>query len=99
LYVLDKRNHRVDFVRSKAFYDRQKVHLADLRQVRTEMGVAYRACVRKQLDWADLRAAIACLSAIAALDQGLGADERLRQIEATIASIKPNGSARPELHQ
>jgi hypothetical protein len=45
---------------------------------------------------ADGEAAIAALSAIAALDQGLGADERMAAIEDRLASIKPNGSARPE---
>ena len=60
------------------------------------MGVAYRAAVRKELDWQDLRAAIAALSAIAQLDQGLGVDGRLAEIEAKLASVKPNGSAARE---
>jgi hypothetical protein len=63
------------------------------------MAFAYRACVRRELDWQDLRAAIAALSAIASLDQGLGVDARLAEIEAKLASVKPNGaSGRPEIH-
>jgi hypothetical protein len=85
------------FVRTKAFYERQKVHLADLRQIRTEMCHAYRACVRRELEWQDLRAAIAALSAIASLDQGLGADQRLSAIEERLAAVKAaNGHAHPE---
>jgi len=86
-------------VRSKGFYARDKIRLADLRSVRAEMCRCYCASVRKELDWQDLRAAIACLSAIASLDQGIGADERLRQIEEQVGlSIRPNGhhpEARP----
>jgi hypothetical protein len=93
LCALDKTNHRVGFVRSKAFYGRQKVHLADLRQVRAEMGVCYRAAVRQQLDWVDLRAAIAALSAMASLDQGAVADQRLAMIEERLGT-RPNGHDR-----
>jgi hypothetical protein len=76
----------------KSFFGRNKVHLASLRQIRTEMCVCYRAAIRQELEWQDLRAAIAALSAIAQLDQGLGVDARLAEIEAKLAA-KPNGSA------
>jgi hypothetical protein len=73
------------------FYGRQKVRLSDLRAVRTEMTYAYRAAVRRELDWQDLRAAVAALIAMANLDQGLGADARLDELEERLAAIKPNG--------
>jgi hypothetical protein len=60
------------------------------------MAFAYRACVRRELDWVDLRAAIAALVAMANLDQGLGADQRLTDLEERLSSIKPNGAGRPE---
>jgi hypothetical protein len=63
--------------------------LGDLRSIRAEMCAAYRAATRREIDWQDLRAAIAALSAIASLDQGLGVDARLAEIEAKLA----NGSA------
>jgi hypothetical protein len=68
--------------------------LGDLRSIRFEMCAAYRAAIRQELDWQDMRAAIAALSAIANLDQGLGADERLAAIEDRLASIKANGRDR-----
>jgi hypothetical protein len=55
------------------------------------MGYAYRAAVRRELDWQDLRAAIAALTAMANLDQGLGADARLDELEERIASLRSNG--------
>jgi hypothetical protein len=57
------------------------------------MAFAYRACVRRELEWQDLRAAIAALSAIAQLDQGLGVDARLAALEERLGGTKPNGSA------
>jgi hypothetical protein len=77
----------------RPFYTRKKIRLANLRDVRAEMGSAYKAAIRRELDWQDLRAAIAALSAIASLDQGLGADERLRMIEERLGTIRPNGHA------
>ena len=53
------------------------------------MCAAYRAATREEIEWQDLRAAIAALSAIAQLDQGLGADARLAELEAKLAVIKP----------
>lgn len=79
-------------MRVSAFYDRQKVRLVDLGAVRTEMCIAYRAAVRRELDWQDLRAAMAALTAIAALDQGVGMDARLAEIEAKLAAVRPNGA-------
>jgi hypothetical protein len=76
-------------VRPKHFYQRQKIRLGDLRSIRTEMCVAYRAATRQEIEWQDLRAAIAALSAIAQLDQGLGADARLAELEAKLAAISP----------
>jgi hypothetical protein len=80
-------------VSANRFYDRQKVRIGDFRAIRTEMGVAYKAAVRRELDWQYLRAAIAALSAIAQLDQGLGVDARLAALEERLGTIKPNGSA------
>ena len=57
------------------------------------MCVAYRAATRQEIEWQDLRAAIAALSAIAQLDQGLGADARLAELEAKLAAIKPKRAA------
>jgi hypothetical protein len=79
----------------KRFYGRDKVRLGDLRSIRFEMCAAYRAAIRQELDWQDMRAAIAALSAIAQLDQGLGVDERIRQVEERLATVKVNGGARP----
>ena len=76
-------------MRPKHFYQRTKIRLSDLRSIRTEMCVAYRAATRQEIEWQDLRAAIAALSAIAQLDQGLGADARLAELEAKLAVIKP----------
>jgi hypothetical protein len=82
---------------AKPFYGRPKVRLCDLRGIRAEMAFAYRACVRQELEWQDLRAAIAALSAMADIDQGLGAAQRLTEIETRLALVKTNGSAgRPE---
>jgi hypothetical protein len=78
-------------VRPIPFYERQKIKLGDLRSIRGEMGYAYRAAVRRELDWQDLRAAIAALTAMANLDQGLGADARLDELEERIASLRHNG--------
>jgi hypothetical protein len=80
-------------VRLKHFYQRTKIRLGDLRSIRTEMCVAYRAATRQEIEWQDLRAAIAALSAIAQLDQGLGADARLAELEAKLAAIKPKQAA------
>jgi hypothetical protein len=78
----------------KGFYHRQKIRLNDLRAVRTEMAVCYRAAVRREVDWQDLRAAIAAISAIASLDQGVGADDRLRQLEERLTGLpRSNGHA------
>ena len=57
------------------------------------MCVAYRAATRQEIEWQDLRAAIAALSAIAQIDQGIGADARLAELEAKLAVIKPKGAA------
>ena len=57
------------------------------------MCVAYRAATRQEIEWQDLRAAIAALSAIAQLDQGLGADARLAELEAKLVAIKPKRAA------
>jgi hypothetical protein len=62
--------------------------LGDLRSIRTEMCVAYRAATRQEIEWQDLRAAIAALSSIAQIDQGIGADARLAELEAKIAAFK-----------
>jgi hypothetical protein len=78
------------------FYHRKFIRLPDLRGIRTEMTLAYRAAVRRELDWQDLRAAIAALSAIASLDQGLGADARLAELEAQLGLAKPNGGTNGE---
>jgi hypothetical protein len=59
------------------------------------MTYAYRAAVRKELEWQDLRAAVAALIAMANIDQGLGFDERLDALETRFAA-KPNGRDRPE---
>jgi hypothetical protein len=75
------------------FYGRAKVRLNDLHGIRGEMCVAYRAAVRGELQWVDLRAAIAALVAIANIDQGLGAEARLTELEERLAGLKPNGSA------
>jgi hypothetical protein len=76
------------------FYGRTKVRLNDLRSVRAEVCVAYRAAFREELDWQDLRAAIACLSAISSLDQGLGADARLAELERRLVALpRANGHA------
>lgn len=77
-------------MRSNGFYHREKVRLNTLGMVRSEMAIAYRAAVRKELDWADLRAAISALSAIASLDQGQGYDARLAEVEQRLAP-RPNG--------
>jgi hypothetical protein len=79
-------------VRPNHFYQRQKIRLGDLRSLRAEMCAAYRAATRREVNWQDLRAAIAALSAIASLDQGLGVDARLAEIEAKLAAT-PKGSA------
>jgi hypothetical protein len=76
------------------FYHRKYIRLPDLRGIRTEMTLAYRAAVRRELEWQDLRAAIAALSAIAALDQGPALDHRLAELEARVG-LKPNGEAHP----
>jgi hypothetical protein len=57
------------------------------------MCVAYRAATRQEIEWQDLRAAIAALSAIAQIDQGIGADARLAELEAKLAVMKPKGAA------
>ena len=80
-------------MRPNHFYHRQKIRLGDLRSIRTEMCVAYRAATRQEIEWQDLRAAIAALSAIAQLDQGLGADARLAELESKLAAIKPKRAA------
>ena len=80
-------------MRPNHFYHRQKIRLGDLRSIRTEMCVAYRAATRQEIEWQDLRAAIAALSAIAQIDQGIGADARLAELEAKLAVMKPKGAA------
>ena len=79
----------------KGFYQRQKVRLNDLARSGPRWPVCYRAAVRREVDWQDLRAAIAALSAIASLDQGVGADDRLRQqLEEHLAGLpRSNGHA------
>jgi hypothetical protein len=84
-------------VRTKGFCGRTKIRLGTLGNVRSEMAIVYRSAVRGELTWPDAAKAAYVLNMIAQLDQGLGADERMRQIEATIAAIKANGHA-PEMH-
>lgn len=79
------------------FYNRTKVRLTTLGLVRSEMARAYRAAVRKELDWQDLRAAIAALSAMAQIDMGYGLEQRLQAVEARMSrgrSITPNNEYR-----
>jgi hypothetical protein len=59
------------------------------------MGLAYRAATRQELDWQDLRAAIAALVAMANLDQGLGADARLDEIETRLWVVEGERQRRP----
>jgi hypothetical protein len=47
------------------------------------------------LTWQDASKAVYILGAIAALDQGVGMDARLAEIEAKLAAVRPNGGARP----
>jgi hypothetical protein len=61
------------------------------------MCTAYRAAVREELMWQDLRAVIAALSAIASLDQGLGIDTRLDELEVHVG-LKPSNGAAGEAH-
>ena len=92
---------RVSRVRAKPFYGRQKIKLADLRQIRCELGRVYRACVERELDWQDGRAAVAVLTAISNLDAGRGFEERLDALESALderETSRPNGSAGREYH-
>ena len=52
--------------------------------------------IRKELDWQDLRAAIAALKAMADIDQGRGIDARIAEVERRlgIAAAQPNGNGR-----
>ena len=62
------------------------------------MATVYRSACRGELLWTDATRAVYVLNAIAQLDQGLGVDRRLAEIETRLAAIKPNGSAGRELH-
>jgi hypothetical protein len=87
---------RVSRVRAKPFYGRQKIKLADFRQIRSELCRVYRACVEQELDWQDGRAAVAVLTAISNLDAGRGFEERIEALEHRLqerAPPRPNGSA------
>jgi hypothetical protein len=77
------------------FTRRTKIRLYDLRTVRSEMCIAYRAAVAGQIDWQDLRSAIAALSAIATIDQNSGVDQRILELERQLqASDDPDAVAR-----
>jgi hypothetical protein len=80
----------------KTFYHRRFIRLSDLRGIRTETGIAYRAAVKRELDWQDLRAAIAALATMAGIDQGAGAELRLSELEERVAEIKANGHAKQQ---
>jgi hypothetical protein len=66
------------------------------RDVRRELVALYKQCKRYQIGSQHAGRLCYILNAIVALDQGVGFDDRLRQLEERIAGIKPNGSARPE---
>jgi len=76
-----------------SFYGRQKVRLATLGNVRSEMATCYRAAVRRELDWADFKAAVYGLSLIARFDEGAVFDQRLAEVEARLAAVRGNGAA------
>jgi hypothetical protein len=74
------------------FYGRQKIRLGDLRAVRREMVRCYHACVRRELDWQDFRAATLGLARIATIDQGTLLDDRVTALEQRLAELpKANG--------
>jgi hypothetical protein len=75
----------------KPFYTRKKIRLGRLIDVRAELGLVYKACVRKELEWQDARAAVAILAAIAQIDQGPGIDARLVEIERRLGALRTNG--------
>lgn len=83
-------------MRAKRFSGRGKIRLGTLGAVRSEMAVVYRSAVRGDLTWQDAAKAAYILNMLAQIDQGLGVDDRLRQLEERLAVIKPNGHARPE---
>jgi hypothetical protein len=81
-------------MRATAFYGRQKIKLANLGQIRSELCRVYRACVEQELDWQDGRAAVAVLTAIGNLDTGRGFEERLDALERALDERdppRPNG--------
>jgi hypothetical protein len=77
---------------AKRFHDRVKIRLGTLGAIRSEMSTVYKAAVRGDLTWQDASKAVYILGAIAALDQGVGMDARLAEIEAKLAAVRPNGS-------
>jgi hypothetical protein len=73
-------------MRNNPFSFRTKIRLYDLATVRGEMCRAYRAAVAGQIDWQDLRSAVAALSAIAAIDQNSGIDQRIADLERQLGA-------------
>jgi hypothetical protein len=82
-------------MRTKLFTEREKIRLATLGTIRSEMSMVYRSAVRGQMPWSDAAKAAYVLNLIAQLDQGLGIDERIRQVEERLATVKANGGSRP----
>lgn len=70
--------------------------LKTVRDVRRELVSLYKQTKRRQLDSQLAGRLCFILNAIVALDNGAVFEDRLAEIEATLAGIKPNGHARPE---
>lgn len=79
----------------RPFYSRKKIRLGRLIDVRCELGLVYKACIRRELEWQDARAAVAILVAIATIDQGPGLEARLAQLETLGPRV--NGQYAPRL--
>jgi hypothetical protein len=83
---------------ARAFRGRKKIPLATVRDLQREHGRMYGAWVRGEIDDSATRAGSLALDRLGNLMQGHLVDERLAEIEAKLASVKPNGaSGRPEI--
>jgi hypothetical protein len=74
-------------MRRKFFTHREKIRLGDLRGVRSELCVVYKACVAGEIGWDVGRDAAAILSKIAAMDQGTGYEQRIAEVHALLAAL------------
>jgi len=80
-------------MRAKAFHDRVKIRTGNFRDVRSEMSRLYASWVRKEIDGDALRSGSLALYRMANLDQGIGIDERLAEVERRLDGTTPPGKS------